>query len=136
MQDQMNGTAGLATLEAAQPLGWQAAAVGDYERSWPIRHVDLRMDLSARILALTGRRISSQEIYTDGHLAVAGVDGATFRLYHGGDLVLVRACSYCATGHFESPKITGLLDLGYALSAWRALHEDCEDYSSEEFPDS
>jgi len=93
------------------------------------------MDLSARILALTGRRISPQEVYTDGHLAVAGVDGATFRLYHGGDLVLVRVCAYCAAGPFESPQIATLSDLGYALSAWRPLHEDCEDYSSEEFPD-
>jgi len=135
MQEQINGAAGLATLEATQPLSWQAAAVGDYERSWPIRHADLRMDLSARILALTGRRISPQEVYTDGHLAVAGVDGATFRLYHGGDLVLVRVCAYCAAGPFESPQIATLSDLGYALSAWRPLHEDCEDYSSEEFPD-
>src|SRR5919202_977421 len=117
MQDQTNGAAGLATLKAAQPLGWRAAAIGDYERSWPIRHANLRMDLSARILALTGRQISSQEIYTDGHLAVAGVDGATFWLYHGGDLVLVRACAYCATGRFESPEISSLSDLGYALSA-------------------
>ena len=45
------------------------------------------------------------------------------------------ACVYCGTGHFESSKISSLSDLGYALSAWRPLHEDCEDYSSEEFPD-
>jgi hypothetical protein len=135
MQEQTNGTAGLATLEPAQPLAWRAAAIGKYERSWPIRRADLRTDLSARILALTGRQISPQEIYTDGDLAVAGVDGATFRLYHGGRLVLVRACAYCGTGHFESPHIGSLPDLGYALSAWRPLHEDCEDYSPEEFPD-
>src|SRR5919202_5452296 len=128
MQEQVNGTVGLATLETAQPLGWRAAATEEYERSRPIRHADL----STKILALTGRRISSQEIYTDGYLAVAGVDGATFRLYHGGDLVLVRACAYCATGRFESPEISSLSDLGYALSAWRPLHEDCEDFSSGE----
>jgi hypothetical protein len=135
MQGQGNGAVGLAMLEAAQPIDWQAAAVGDYEQSLPIRHTDLRTDLSARVLALTGQRISSQEIYTDGHLAVAGVDGATFRLYHGGDLALVRACAYCATGHFESARIANLSDLGYALSAWKPLHGDCEDYSSEELPD-
>ncbi len=131
MQGQVNGTVGLATLETAQPLGWRAAATEEYERSRPIRHADL----STKILALTGRRISSQEIYTDGHLAVAGVDGATFRLYHGGVLVLVRVCAYCATGRFESPQIATLSDLGYALSSWRPQHEDCEDYSSEELPD-
>jgi hypothetical protein len=135
MQEQINGTAGLATLEAAQPFGWQAAAVGEYERSWPVRQADLRTDISSRILALTGRHVFPEEIYSDGHLAVAGVDGATLRLYHGGDLVLVRACAYCATGHFESPQISGLADLGYALSAWRPLHEGCEEYSPEELPD-
>ena len=135
MQEQTYGIAGLATLEAVQPLDWQAEAVGDYEQSMPIRHADLRTDLSATILALTRERIFTQEIYTDGHLAVASMDGATFRLYHGGDLVLVRSCAYCATGHFESPEITSLSDLGYALSAWGPLHEDCEDYSSEELPD-
>jgi hypothetical protein len=131
MLQQVNGAAGLATLGAAQPLGWQAAAIGEYERSWPTRHADLRTELSARILTLTGRQILPQGIYTDGHLAVAGVDGTTFRLYHGGDLVLVHVCSYCATGRFESQRIGELSDLGYALSAWRPLHEDCEDYSSE-----
>lgn len=135
MQEQINGTAGLVTLEAAEPLGWQAAAIGEYERSWPIRHADLQTDLSARILALTGRRMSSGEIYTDGQLAVAGVDGAPFRLYRSGDLVLVRECAYCGTGHFESPMISNVSDLGYALSAWQPLHEDCEDYSSEDLPD-
>ena len=135
MQKQIDGATGLATPEAREPLSWQATAVGEYKRSRSIRHADLRVDLSARILALTGQRISTQEIYTDGHLAVAGVDGASLRLYHGGDLVLVRSCAYCATGQFESPPIGNLSDLGYALSAWRPLHEDCEEYSSEEFPD-
>ncbi|MDQ3862190.1 MAG: hypothetical protein M3317_01565 [Actinomycetota bacterium] len=135
MREQINGTAGLATLQAAQPLGWQAAAIGEYERTLPARHAGLRKDLSARILALTGRQIYSEEIYTDGHLAVAGVDGATFRLYHGGDLRLVRACAYCGTGCFESQQISSLTELGYVLSAWRPLHEDCEDYSPEEFLD-
>ena len=81
MQDQISGIAGFGMFEVAQPLNWQAAALREYERSWPITHADLRTDLAARILRLTGRRISRQEIYTDGHLAVAGVDGATFRLY-------------------------------------------------------
>ena len=32
MRDQISDTPGLATLEAARPLSWQATAVGDYER--------------------------------------------------------------------------------------------------------
>jgi hypothetical protein len=135
MQEKTNGAAGLAMLETAEPLSWQDVAVRGYERSWPIKHADSRMDLSARIMALTGQRISSKDIYADGRLAVASVDGATFRLYYGGDLVMVRTCAYCSTGHFESSQIDDLSDLGYALSAWRPLHEDCEEYSSEEFPD-
>jgi len=47
----------------------------------------------------------------------------------------VRECAYCATDHFESPPIGNLSDLGYVLSAWEPLHEDCEEYLSEEFPD-
>jgi hypothetical protein len=66
------------------------------------------VDLSARVLVLTRRRISLEEVYTDGHLAVAGVDDATFRLYQSGYLVLVRKCAYCATDHFESPPIGNL----------------------------
>lgn len=131
MQDQINGTAVLATVEEVQPFNWQDAAVGEYETSLPTRHAGLRTDLSARILALTGRHISPREIYTDGNLAVAGVDGVTFRLHHQ-SLVLVRTCTYCGTGHFEGPEIGSLSDLGYALSAWRPLHEDCEDFSEED----
>lgn len=134
MQDQISGTTVLAALEGMQSPGWQVAAVGEYEHSLPSRYASLRADLSARILALTGRQISPEEIYTNGRLAVAGVDGVTFRLHHS-DLMLVRTCTYCGTGHFESPKISSLSDIGYALSAWRPLHEDCEDYSADEFPD-
>ena len=130
MQEQINGIAALATLGATQPLGWQAATVGEYERSLRARYADLRRDLSARILALIGRHISEEEIYADGHMAVAGVDGVTFRLHHS-RLVLARTCDYCGTGHFESPKIRNRSDLGYALSAWRPLHEDCEGYSED-----
>ena len=135
MQDQINGTAGLPTLEGVEPLCWRAAAVGEYEQSLPSRHADLRTQLVARILTLTGRQISPEEIYADGSLAVAGVDDVTFRLHHQ-SLILVRTCTYCSTGQFESPKISSLSDLGYALSAWSPLHEDCEDYSAEDLADS
>jgi hypothetical protein len=134
MKEQINGPVGLAALEATPVLGWQALAIGVYEWSWPDRLADLRTALSTRILELTGRHIPPEEVYTDGHLAVAGVDDVTFRLYHGTNFVLVRACAYCGTGHFESPHITDLSDLGYALSAWMPLHEDCGHYS-EDFPE-
>ena len=115
VQELINGIAGLATLEAVQPLGWQRPSEST---SGPgrIRQADLCKALSARILALTGRHISPEEIYADVHLAVAGVDGMTFRLYRS-SLVLVRTCAYCDTGCFERPKISNLSDLGYALTA-------------------
>jgi hypothetical protein len=83
---------------------------------------------------LTGRQISSEQIYADASLAVTGVDGVTFRLHHD-SLMLMRPCTYCGTGQLEGPKISSLSDLGYALSAWRPLHEDCEDYSAEDLAD-
>jgi hypothetical protein len=135
MHRQIDCAASLATLDATERVSWQDVAVEEYERSWPIRHADLRLELSTRIAALTGRRIAPQEVYTDGHLAACGVDGAKFRLYHSGDLVLVGGCAYCGTGHFESSRIDDLSGLGYTLSAWRPLHEDCEEYASEECPD-
>ena len=133
MQGQINGTAGLGTLGATELPCWQVAAIDEFEISLRSRYADLRWDLSARIFALTGRHVSPPRIYTDGHVAVAGVDGATFRLYHG-SLMLVRTCAYCGTGRFESPEIGNFSDLGYALSAWEPLHEDCEGYS-EDTPD-
>ena len=134
MKEHINGPVGLAALEATPAPGWQAVAIGVYERSWPDRLADLRTTLSARILELTGRHITPEEVYTDGHLAVAGVDDVTFRFNTGTGLNLVRACAYCGTGCFESPQISGLSDLGFALSAWMPLHEDCGHYS-EDLPD-
>jgi hypothetical protein len=94
-----NGPAVLAEVRT-----WQALAVDEYERSLPGRHDALRAELTARVLALTGRRVPPENVYADDRLAVAGVDGATFRLHRGGDLVLVRACAYCGMDHFESPR--------------------------------
>ena len=56
MQEQFDGTAELATLETVRPLGWQAAVFGEYERSWPIRHADLRARHTGRKWGLDKRR--------------------------------------------------------------------------------
>lgn len=129
MQYLTSATAVLPAPETAQ--AWQARVVGKYERSLPNRRADLRTELAARVLALTGCWVPPDDVYADGSLAVAGVDGTTFRLYRHGPLAVVRPCVHCGTGHFESQGIAGPVDLGYALSAWQPLHEDCEDYSSE-----
>jgi hypothetical protein len=132
MQDTAGSIAILVAPEAERDVGWQARAVEQYDRSLPARRRDLRWDLAARVLALTGRHISPEDVYADDRMAVAGVDGATFRLYRHGGLALVRHCQYCGTGHFESPQIEDLSDLGYALSAWHPLHEDCEDHAAKD----
>ena len=116
----------------AEPRVWQAMAVDEYERSLPRRQDALGAELAARVLTLTGRLIPPEDIHAEGRMAATGVDGTTFRLYQGGDPVLVRACAYCGTGRFESPGISDRADLGYALSAWLPTHEDCEDFSSED----
>ena len=122
-----------AVSEVPRVTGWKEQAVEEYGRSLPGTSVDLRTQFAARLLILTGRQIPPEDIYTDenGRLAATSVDHMMFRLY-GRRLVLARSCAYCGIGRFESPKIGDLADLGYALSAWRPLHEDCEDYDPEE----
>jgi hypothetical protein len=135
---QVEDRAGSATMfalpEAAQVAGWQVQAIEEYEHSLPAERAGLREELAARILLLTGQRVAPDNAYADanGRMAVAGIDGATFRLYRGGGLVVAQSCAYCGTGHFESPRISSVADLGYALGTWRPLHEDCEDYDTSE----
>lgn len=133
----------LAEPEVVQAAGWQARAVREYGRSLPAGRAGLRTDLTARILELNGQHITPDEIYVsaDGSMALAGVDGTTFRIYRGGGLVPVQPCAHRRAGHFENSKVTDLADLGHALghglssSSWRSLHEDCEDYyGAEDLP--
>jgi hypothetical protein len=117
----------------SRAAGWREQAVEEYERSLPGSRADLRAALAARLLILTGCRISLDEVHTDtdGRLAATSVEGMTFRLYSG-RLVLARSCAHCGTGRFESPEIGDLVDFGYVLSSWRRLHEDCEAYDAED----
>jgi len=134
MHMEMIEAAVVTTPGEARDTRWKTLAVEEYERSLPDKRARLRTDLAARLLGLTGRPISLERVYVDsgGRLAVAGVDGETFRLHRQDGLVLVRPCAYCGTGSFDSPRITDRLDLGYALLAWHPLHEDCEDYDASE----
>jgi hypothetical protein len=134
MPMQMIDAAVVTTPRGAQATGWQTRAVEEYEQSFPDKRTQLRKDLAGQLLGLTGRPLPLENVYVDadGSLAVAGVDGETFRLYRQDGLVLVRPCAHCGTGSFESPKITDRADLGYALLAWCPLHEDCEDYDASE----
>jgi hypothetical protein len=137
MSTRMGDTALVEGSAVTRTPRWRAQAVEEYERSLPARRAGLRTEFATRLLALTGRALQPDDLYvdTDGRLAVASTDNASFRLYRHGGLVLVRPCAYCGTGRFESPKISDLPALGYALAAWRPLHEDCEHYPPEDFPD-
>jgi len=137
MQGRMSNVAvPTAPVGIAQAGDWRARAVEEYERTLPNGRFELRAEFAARVLALKELCVPPEDVYTDtqGRLAVAGIDGTTFRLHRHGEaraLVLVRPCAYCGTGHFESPEIETRADLGYALSAWTPLHEDCEDLSEQ-----
>jgi hypothetical protein len=132
MQTQMVDAAGSTTRREVRATGWQGRAVEEHERFLLEKRSRLRTALAARLLGLTGIAIALEDLYVDafGHFAGARVNGERFRLYHRGDLALVRPCSYCGTGNFESPRIIDRVDLGYALLAWHPLHQDCEDYDA------
>ena len=134
MQTQMIDAAGSTKRREVRATGWQGRAVEKYERFLSEKRLRLRTALAARLLGLTGIALALEDLYVDvfGRFAGARVNGERFRLYRQGDLVLVRPCSYCGTGNFESPKIIDRVDLGYALLAWHPLHQDCEDYDASE----
>ncbi len=113
---------------AVLPPSGELRAVEEHEAS--LANHDLRPELVARLLALTGRWIPPEDIYADEGdlLSVAYLDGATFRLHHRGELALSRPCGHCGTGRFESLEITGPSDLGYALAIWKPMHESCQKY--------
>ena len=45
-------------------------------------------------------------------------------------LTLVHACADCGSGEFESPPLRDAADVGYALSAWRPAHPNCQEEDS------
>jgi hypothetical protein len=84
------------------------------------------VDLIARIAALTGHTLAPESVYVDraARMATVTLDGIVFRLRRG-ELVLLRACPECGLGHYESPAIGTLADLGYTLSTWQPECRNC-----------
>jgi hypothetical protein len=105
---------------------WRARAAAAYRQAQPTMNADLRAEMAARLLALTGQAISPATIFVEPHTrtAMTVVDGVRFRLTQD-ELVMLRRCAYCGTGQFVSPALAGPTDLGYALTEWRPLHCDC-----------
>ncbi len=105
---------------------WQARAAAAYRQARPAMSAEMRADMAARLLALTGQAIAPEMIFVEPHTgtAVTVVDGVVFRLAQGA-LLMVRPCAHCGTGQFVSPAIAGNADLGYALTEWEPLHPCC-----------
>jgi hypothetical protein len=105
---------------------WQQVAIAAYRQSEQADLAALRQELADRITKLTGQQIASATIYADrdAQLAILNVKGTVFRLRNH-ELAIVRRCVHCNVGHFESPAITMLSELGYALDAWEPRCEHC-----------
>jgi hypothetical protein len=101
-------------------------AIAAYRKAQPAMTAELRADMAARLIALTGQTIASETIFVESHTrtAIAVVENVVFRLVDQ-ELVVLRPCAYCGTGQFASPAIHNVVDLGYALSEWEPLHDDC-----------
>jgi hypothetical protein len=116
---------------------WRARAADAYRQNEIPEAMVLRAELSARLLALTGRTVTGASVWVDqkSRVAVGVLDGTVFRLRQG-NLTVVRPCAHCATGEYESPTIVSLADLGYALNGWEPrcphceLEDSAEDYAA------
>jgi hypothetical protein len=115
------------TTRAKRHSDWQTRAISTYHQAQEKSAVGMLTDLKARIHRLTGRIIAAESIFVEGDASVATVmvDGTRFRLQRQ-DLVVIRPCTWCGIGHFDSPAITNLGELGYALGVWQPLHTDCQ----------
>jgi hypothetical protein len=106
---------------------WQVRAVAAYQQAHGRASAALLVALAASVSQLVGRTIAPEAVFVDHDAGIATVvvDGATFRS-HGGAAVLLRTCAECGIGYFESAPLTTPADLGYALSAWQPLCQDCQ----------
>jgi hypothetical protein len=111
---------------------WQARAIAAYRLSQP-DEAALRLKLAAAVHALTGRAIAPDAILVDltGRAASARADGARFR-WADGQLHLLRPCAHCGLGAFASPPLRSAAELGFALSDWQPLHDDCLAFEADE----
>jgi hypothetical protein len=115
-----------------QQSSWQTRAITAYHHSQP-HEAALRQQLAAAVHALTGRSIDDAAIVVDlpGRTAFARIDGIHFR-WANGELSVVRPCAHCGLGAFVSLPVQGAEELGFALSDWQPLHEDCRPFEADE----
>lgn len=120
-----------AEARARAPSAWQAAAVAAFALEAGVGSSNLRAELAARLLGLTGCAVSDGAITgdRDARRATATLDGVVFQLWQH-DLLLLRPCAYCGTGLFASLPLSSRADLGHALSGWQPYHTECEPVDS------
>ena len=106
----------------------QERAIATYQRTERDRLLNVRMEITFRVRALTGESVAPDAVFVDRESGTATVvvDGVVFRLAQGG-LSILRPCANCGTGQFASSAITTVADLHYALAGWKPLHADCQD---------
>ena len=127
-----------ATRPAAHTMAehqtWRQRAIHAFQAAEHHAPAALQAELAERIAHLTGQRIRPDTIYVNpaARLAVANVDGLTFRLQRHA-LVLVRPCVHCGVVQFESDPIVTIADVGHALLAWEPACPGCEPDDSAEW---
>jgi hypothetical protein len=111
----------------SRPQTWHSQAVEAYRQAEHEQIAALQAEMVSRVSALIRRNIASESVYVDRaeRTATLAIDGIVFRLRHGA-LALLRPCPECGIGHYESPAIRTLADLGYALSAWQPICRNCQ----------
>jgi hypothetical protein len=116
-----------ATPHSTSAHTWHSEAIAHYMGAADDLVLRLRRRLAERVGSLTGLAITQRDITVNlaARRAFATVDGVVFQLC-GHDLSIVRPCSHCGTGRFETPPITERVDLGYAIAGWQAYHPECE----------
>jgi hypothetical protein len=127
MSAALHGASIRRTTRATRHGDWQTRAITTYHQAHGQATTRMQADLIVRIHRLTGRLLATESIFVerDACLATVVVDGTCFRLQQQ-DLIVLRPCAWCGIGYFESPAITSLAELGYALSVWQPLHPGCQ----------
>lgn len=113
------------------PGAWQAWAISVYQQSDPA--ATLRAELAAAVHALTGRLVDERSVVVDQEqrAALASVDDVRFQ-WAEAQLTVIRPCAHCGLGALASPPIQHVQALGYALSDWQPLHDDCRPFDPDE----
>jgi hypothetical protein len=116
-----------------QSTSWQARAIAAHSRE-QLDAAALRLKLTTAVDTLTGRAVEAGAIFADppGQVASAHVDGVLFR-WADSQLVVIRPCAHCGLGAFASPPVGRAEELGYALSDWQPLHDDCRPFEADAF---